>query len=269
MPRREAAPAHVDRFEEIGVRKPRDYEPGGPLWMPSKTTNVSREENLRVSRQFLAMRRNIEALANHSTPDEVLAGRQWYPSAQEHARRMATYFGGDLRHGAGLVSAASPNTEWDLNLIQAHELATTGEIRTHPLYAGDKTRKARRIMEGADPADVLPINLKTGHFFRNIADPTDRDPVTIDMHAHDAALGMKQPSGVDRALGSLGRYNMFHDAYASSMVRLNREGAGLDVPNQLQAQVWTTWKRLNPRRPSYNFDEYLRRNGHYDDYYSR
>lgn len=103
----------------------------------------------------------------------IAAGELWYPKAAEvahHIGEVAQKHGradrslDPLEVGAGLISASSPNTDWELNKLQAHELAKHGEIRTTPLYVEDKTSKGRRIMSGEDPNSVLPAAIKTGNF---------------------------------------------------------------------------------------------------------
>jgi hypothetical protein len=49
--------------------------------------------------------------------------------------------------------------------------------------------KVQRIVDGADPVDVLPAGSKTWNFFHNIVDPSDSAYVTIDAWAYRAATG--------------------------------------------------------------------------------
>jgi hypothetical protein len=91
--------------------------------------------------------------------------------------------------------------------------------------------KVRAILGGVDPADVLPMWAKTGHFFLNILDPTDPDPVTIDRHAHDVAVGEIYGSR-DRGLDSKARYATLALAYRLAARKLNM------IPNVVQSIAW-------------------------------
>jgi hypothetical protein len=108
---------------------------------------------------------------------------------------------------------------------------------------------------------VFDEGLKTHNFMENIDDPTNPHFVTIDTHAHNAAVASRTPSA-GTGLGSLGRYGLFAQAYHGAAQHLGT------LPQQAQARVWTTWKRMNPMpQRGASFDDYLKSTGHYDRYY--
>lgn len=104
-----------------------------------------------------------------------------------------------------------------------------GEVGGH---FADALGKVRAIIDGADPADVMPMASKTGQFFICIADPADPDAVVVDRHAHDVVAGMKY-GNQDRGLKSAIRYASIADAY-----RMAGKSLGM-IPSELQAIVWT------------------------------
>lgn len=173
----------------------------------------------------------IIAAWDRATADQRERGRLWYPVAHDLARYLAD---GNVRKGAGAIAALSPQKEWGLNVRMARA-ALSGKPVAH---IGDAMRKLAAILAGADPLDVLPASLKTGNFYRNILDPSDPDPVTIDRHAHDVAAGVPYQGmgGKDtfgnRGLSNVTRYATLAHCYREAAMRL-----GI-APNVLQATVW-------------------------------
>ncbi len=170
-------------------------------------------------------RDNILATYERATEDQKIKGKQWYPVAHD----LATMIGdGDTRMGAGVIAALSANKSWSENVKIATRALGSGKATGH---VKDALIKATRIMNGADPVDVLPMSSKTGNFYRCILDPSDPDPVCVDRHAHDVAVG-KVFGNEDRGLSSKGRYNALASAYRAAAARL-----GI-LPSELQAITW-------------------------------
>jgi hypothetical protein len=173
----------------------------------------------------------ILAAYERATADQRERGRNWYPVAHDLARMLAD---GDVVRGAGVIAALSPQKEWQLNVRMA-KAALAGQPVGH---LADALRKVAAIMAGADPLDVLPVALKTGNFYRNILDPADPDPVTIDRHAHDVAAGVPYQGvgGKDtygsRGLSNVTRYALLAHCYREAAMRL-----GI-LPSVLQATTW-------------------------------
>jgi hypothetical protein len=190
--------------------------------------------------QFATMVQNIEHGVLTASDEDLEAGKSWYPRAQEIAHEVG---GGDIRKGAGILAVTSPQNSWGENVRMAREIGRTGT--TKGFITGDTIRRANEIREGRDPAELLPEKLKTGHFFRNIHDPSDRSSVTIDRHAHDASINERWGSR-DRGLGTLGRYGTFVNAHMAATQRLNTI-SGLEDLNagQTQAVNWVRWRNMH------------------------
>jgi hypothetical protein len=167
-----------------------------------------------------------------ATKDHIDAGTHWYEKAHEVANKLG---GGDARKGAGIISALSPLTNWDVNLRRAHELVKTGD--TKAMSYNQTVGKAKRILAGENPDELFDEKSgpKTHAFYHNIANPGNPIPVTVDRHAYDIAVGQK--GAMDDRHGNLKglRYNHFADAYRNATHKLD-----LEVPNQVQAVTWMT-----------------------------
>jgi hypothetical protein len=176
---------------------------------------------------------NITSRFNSATKEQRQEGVDWYKKANDIAFELGK---GDVKKGAGILSALSPAMEWNRNIRAARELVNTGET-THQYYHSTVV-KAKRILEGEDP-DTL-FNEKTGaktlNFYHNIANPEDPLPVTIDRHAHDIAVGEKG-SMTKTLSGHLAgpRYRHFSEAYRNAAHEL-----GIPIANQVQAVTWGT-----------------------------
>ena len=173
--------------------------------------------------------RNIISVWSIATEDEFEEGAHWYEQAHWTARMLAD---GDVRTGAGLLAALSPQTAWWLNVELACDAYDAGTATRH---TGDSTGKANKILAGMDPVDVLPMTRKTGQFYRCILDPDDAEAVCIDRHAYDIAVGI--PLGDwNRGLSAHGRYKLIADCYREAARRLGQ------LPSTVQAVTWVAWR---------------------------
>jgi hypothetical protein len=128
------------------------------------------------------MKARLHAAWNAATDDQIARGRAWYPVAHDLAEMIGN---GNVRIGAGIIAALSPRMQWDRNVKLAVD---AGNGNVHGAM-GASLVKVQRILDGSDPADVLPNGAKTWHFFHNIVDPSDSAYVTIDAWAYRAATG--------------------------------------------------------------------------------
>lgn len=176
--------------------------------------------------------RNIIAVFNQATEDQKRRGAEWYPTAHQLADFLSE---GDVVKGAGVIAALSANKSWDLNQRLARRAFSEGEASGH---TADNLAKVAKIMAGVDPTEVLPMDMKTGNFYRCILDPDDQEAVCIDRHAHDIAVGA--PWGDrDRGLGAKGRYAVLSLAYRNAAAKLGV------LPSVLQATTWVVWTERN------------------------
>lgn len=167
---------------------------------------------------------NILNVWRVATADQEQRGRSWYRTAHEVASRIT---GGDARLGAGVLAALSANKRWSQTCRLARRACDTGLVSGH---FPDAQTKAAVIMAGADPAKVLPMDRKTGQFFRCIADPGDPLAIVIDRHAHDIAVG-EIYGRRDRGLSGK-RYELLASAYREAAQRLG------ELPSTVQAVTW-------------------------------
>jgi hypothetical protein len=175
--------------------------------------------------------RNIADAYRAATPGQVARGRQWYPVAHD----MALVIGnGDVRKGAGILAALSAQRRWEINVDLAHD-AVNGNVHGH---VEQVLSKVRAMLEGADPIELLPMQLKTGNFYRCIVSPEDPDPVVIDRHAHDVAVGERYGDR-NRGLSNLNRYATLALAYRLAARQLG------ELPSVVQAVVWCRQIDLN------------------------
>lgn len=183
------------------------------------------------------LRHNIRTIAQMATPEQIKSGDEWYDIAQDKADKLSPR---DLNMGAGIIAAASPQMEWSKNLEIAKRVMKSGDTRG---LTGDNAVKALRIRNGEDPEKVLPMRLKTGHFYHNVRDPNNPHFLTVDTHAHNVGVGHVWDDE-KLGLGAYGRYDTVKNAYLHVANQL-----GISNPNRLQARTWVTWKDLDrPRR---------------------
>jgi hypothetical protein len=149
----------------------------------------------------------------------------WYVTANQLATMIAD---GDTRMGAGVIAAMSANKRWSENTKIATRAFASGKATGH---VKDAIRKATMIMNGADPARILPMRLKTGNFYQCILNPAHPTAVCVDRHANDVAVGHVYGDD-DRGLGSVKRYTTLTDAYRTAAERV-----GI-APCQMQAITW-------------------------------
>jgi hypothetical protein len=170
---------------------------------------------------------NILDAAASASESDWLHGNQWYPVAHELAEIIGH---GDVRKGAGIIAALSPQLPWERNV----ELAQDASAGTFHGCLPLSLDRARRSYEGEDPATVLPTDSKTWNFWRNILDPEDPDPVTIDRHAY--AVAVREP------LTSLTskQYGFLAQAYRLAVIRFGIENM---TACRLQAVTWTWYRR--------------------------
>lgn len=171
---------------------------------------------------------NIIKAFRAADADQEARGRDWYPFAHRLAFALSD---GDVRAGAGVIAALSPQKAWHLNRRLAENAFATGEVRGN---VRDACGKAERIMLGEDPLDVLPEDSKTYNFARCIISPDDPDPVCVDRHAADICAG-RVCGSEDRGLSSKRRYATIAHAYREAARRLG------EIPSVVQAVTWTYW----------------------------
>lgn len=178
---------------------------------------------------------NIVAVYGSASQDQISRGTQWYRVAHD----IAAMIGETVEQGAAVIAILSARNSWERNVKIATDAIATGEPKGHTKANLDKVR---RVLNGEDPESVLPMTLKTGHFYRCIVNPDDPDAVVIDRHAHDVAVGRRYSEREDRGLSSQSRYDSLAKAYRIASRRLNVS------PATVQAVTWCVQVDSNNNR---------------------
>jgi len=193
------------------------------------------DKNL-AQQQFQAHVSNIMDKYRQASPEMLKGGHEWYNRAHDIANTLGK---GNVERGAGVIAALSPQTGWGRNIDLATELFQHGTAS----HTEDNLNKALRIHAGEDPREVLGGH-KVRSFYENIVNPSNPNPVTIDRHAHDIAVGipfrgtatpenMPGKANVDLGLSAMGRYKHFEQAYKHASNEL-----GIELPHKVQATTW-------------------------------
>lgn len=186
------------------------------------------------------MRANLLSCVAGASPTAESEGMGWYAAAHSHAADLATRYGFTVRQCAGVIAALSPQTGWSENIrlaSEACEHAANGRTDLISGHTADACRKASRILQGEDPADVLG-GRKVRSFFSNIVDPTRSGAVTVDRHAVDMLMG-RRGAVADRILERSGAY-----ALCAGVIRSVARELGMR-PHELQAVAWVAWRQLH------------------------
>lgn len=108
----------------------------------------------------------------------------WYRNAHEECKVIARSMGVAFEAFVGVVAALSPQMNWKYNVREAVNLVA----KNYALGYGQNIAKARVILAGADPDEILGGN-KVRSFWRNLLDGGEDDRyVTIDTWALRIAL---------------------------------------------------------------------------------
>ena len=193
----------------------------------------------------------IHVMADHilsvywkATRSERRQGLTWYADAREVAAEVARV--GDLptvRHGAGVLAALSPQTDWHSNIGLAFDAAVAGTADDLPHFA-DACDKATAVLSASDQPENVLGGRKVRSFYANIYRPDRPGPVTVDRHA--VAIALRGAADSDRRSGNadarllerIGTYQCVAAAF---------RGAARSVgihPHEMQAVTWVTWRRL-------------------------
>jgi len=174
--------------------------------------------------------RNITRIYRAASPEEVAAGLAWYEEARQLARDLDP---DNPSRAAAVIAALSPRESWTNNVRLATMAYADREQRLPTLQVN--ARKARAIMAGADPRDIL-TGKKTRNFWQNIAG--DESAVTVDRHAFDVAVGKVTDDRTRSILSRKGQYESIADLYRRAAKRLGV------TPAQVQAVTWVAWRNL-------------------------
>lgn len=187
--------------------------------------------------------RNILKVYRRATADDTVSGVEWYDRAKRMAEWIATDVGLPVNTVIGVMAALSPNNRWERNCKDTDTMCRAyvagDDLSDFKVSCYNKMKeKAWSILDDdlrADDAILTRLNgQKIRSFYSNIR---GLDEVTIDGHALNIALGVRQGLTTDKTNMGKKQYKELQLAYVKAAKRVKVK------PHVLQAITWTTWKR--------------------------
>tara|TARA_B100000927_G_scaffold222519_2_gene182446 strand:- start:1649 stop:2239 length:591 start_codon:yes stop_codon:yes gene_type:complete len=189
--------------------------------------------------------RNILKVYRRATTDDIANGVEWYDRAKRYADTISKWTNTNLNTVIGVMAALSPNNKWERNvkdcerMVQAWKSGDDLDDFKVSCYNTMK-QKAWSILEDNLTSDDDILDRLNGQkirsFYSNIR---GLDEVTIDGHALNIALGVRQGLTTDKTNMSKKVYRQMQEVYVKAAKRVDIK------PHVLQAITWTTWKREN------------------------
>lgn len=161
---------------------------------------------------------------------------------------IARSTGCNTRHVCGVFAALSPNNDYIGNMRDTRTVcrAWLQEAKISDFKVstyGQNKRKAWDIIHGIEPLELI-VAKKTRNFFINVSEPKSSGAVTIDGHMANMWRGEKRPLQTrNKAKRAVAVTEKAYDEIAND-VRALAHFTHL-LPNQLQATLWLTWRRLH------------------------
>ena len=189
--------------------------------------------------------RNILKVYRRATTHDIINGVEWYDRAKRYAYAIASRTDTNVNTVIGVMAALSPNNKWERNVKDCERMVQawkSGEELSDFKVSCYNTMKLKAwsILEDnlTSDADILTrLNgQKIRSFYSNIR---GLDEVTIDGHALNIALGVRQGLTTDKTNMSKKVYRQMQEVYVRAAKRVDIK------PHVLQAITWTTWKREN------------------------
>jgi len=193
---------------------------------------------------------NILDCFERASSETVVDGAVWYRTANDWANIVGTrlshhgnakvgYRDERVLVGAGIISALSPQTNWEQNKEMACYFAETLD---KPSWCTDiNYDKALAIVQAGADLDAIASILngkKTTAFFHNIVNPYGQDNLpTIDRHAISIYLGRRCTyKELVRGLGGTANKTI-SNAYIKASKLLET------TPQIVQAVTWVQWRK--------------------------
>lgn len=193
--------------------------------------------------------REIVARFALATSQEVEFGRAWYPTAAKTAHRLGCRYGVPTDTATAVISALSPNNQWDRNVVDAEAMckvfAAGGEDTdlnavTVSTYGINKELATRLLLN--DDTSIL-TGPKRKEFYNCIIRPELND-VCIDTHAYSVWLGKRVTTKECPNLTGKIRQRIKQD-YHDATVFLNEELGESFLTAHIQAITWVTHRRIH------------------------
>lgn len=181
--------------------------------------------------------RHIRQAYENASIESKLEGEIWYDEARVIAEQVTKLLDtDDLRMGAGIIAALSPQMDWGENIEEAIKF-TSIHYSTRQTRANNA--KALRILEGENPEDVLG-GAKVVAFYHAILEPKGNYPVVVDRHAMRVYNGEPVTKrDLNRVFSNWRVIRRIQFAYRKEARRLGIH------PNVLQAITWVHQRKVN------------------------
>lgn len=160
---------------------------------------------------------------------------------RESLQYYATHYQLPLSAVVGAFCALSPNNDYMGNLRSLVTILEGRRQGRHVTACTVSTYKACRgrawnFLNGTDFLEVTK-GPKTRNFYMNIFNPDDPEPVTIDGHMACIYIGKRMT--MKEVVRARFKYNVVAECFRETAREVDL------LPNQLQAMLWFTWKRIN------------------------
>lgn len=183
----------------------------------------------------------ITGVLEQATSKDIKDGRSFYTRANRFAHKQADRFKADIKVVTAVLSALSPESNWQENKDRTELIFEFGELATVTTYDNNK-RKALKFIDGR----LLPDDhyssdnwIKTSCFYDNILNCLTSDRITIDRHAARAAHGYYLTGNESIFyINTRAKYIKTCEAYRIVAKQFNHR------PMILQSIVWHTYRRL-------------------------
>ena len=196
---------------------------------------------------------NLRKTFSRTNPYEYKEGKGWYQEANVYLQEIADHFNVPLQLVCALCAVLSPGNQWNSNLKDTYNLIRFGwndkkrfgkfTSVTYP----QNIKKAKKILRYQGLGQYhLVSGVKVSAFFDNLLYPKTSNCVTIDTHMFRCALN-------DSNLDVTGSLPVTYTREIDRIVRLIAIECNL-LPLQIQAIIWTVWKRLTFSRNT-NFSQ--------------
>lgn len=185
------------------------------------------------------LKARLKSFYKLATPEEQLAGRNWYREMYNWVEAVAEARDMDVMQACGIFAALSPQMSVDRNKALFMQYVKTGAASHYGVLI-DKCQQIENADTAQEIEDILNGN-KIASFFRNIWDYEAYGKVTIDRHA--LATMLQTPATV-KPLDD-GQYSMTNKQYSQfeAIYQSIADEVGI-LPHQLQAVLWDTYRRL-------------------------
>lgn len=181
---------------------------------------------------------NIVKMYDLASDDDLEIGRSWYQQASRFCQTLADNYDRSLAAVAGIMSALSPSTSYEQNIIDTVNVIAGQDHETVSTYGKQHVKALEIRDEGIDPALVMGQN-KTAAFWLNIVNPTTNGRVTVDRHSARVAVDVNMTADESYFyINTPAKYQVLENAYKLAAGKIGV------LPHVLQAITWLTYRRL-------------------------